>query len=190
MSQFAPEVPIRVDPETGIWTTDGLPMIYLPRHFYVNHHDAFAKALGKEAYAGILYEAGYTSTWQWCEKESAKHGLRGGDVFLHYIKRLSQRGWGRFSVEEFDITTGHARIRLDHSIYVCHHQDHAKDSLCYGFAGWLAGALEWVGRDLGLGWRLTASEEQCGADGKHDHCIFVVRPRDDAEHATHKRDEA
>ncbi len=36
----SPEVPIDVDPETGIWRTDGLPMIYLPRHFLVNNHVA------------------------------------------------------------------------------------------------------------------------------------------------------
>lgn len=30
----APEVPIEVDPVTGVWRTDGLPMVYLPRHFW------------------------------------------------------------------------------------------------------------------------------------------------------------
>lgn len=190
MSQFAPEVPIRVDPDTGIWTTDELPMIYLPRHFYVNHHDAFAKALGKDAYAAILYEAGYTSAWQWCEKESVKHGLSGEAVFYHYMKRLSQRGWGMFSVEAFDAATGEARIRLDHSIYVCHHAGASEENLCYGFSGWFSGALEWVGRDLRLNWNLTASEVQCAAGGKHDHCIFVVRPRDAVERAAHGRDQA
>ena len=42
-----PEVPIDVDPETGIWRTDGLPMIYLPRHFLVNNHVAVEEALGR-----------------------------------------------------------------------------------------------------------------------------------------------
>ena len=41
----SPEVPIDVDPETGIWRTDGLPMIYLPRHFLVNNHLAVEAAL-------------------------------------------------------------------------------------------------------------------------------------------------
>jgi predicted hydrocarbon binding protein len=175
VTSFAPEVPIRVDPETGIWTTDGLPMVYLPRHFYVNHHDVFAAAFGRDAYAKSLYEAGYKSAWQWCEKESVKHQLRGGAVFLHYMKRISQRGWGRFTVEEFDATTGFGRVRLDHSIYVCHHGSHSGTGICYAFAGWFPGSLEWVGNDLGLMWNLIASETQCAADGIHDHCIFSVR---------------
>lgn len=183
MPSFAPEVPIRVDPETGIWTTDGLPMIYLPRHFYVNHHDAFAAALGKESYALILYEAGHKSAWQWCDKESVKHGLSGGAVFLHYMKRISQRGWGKFTVEELDAATGRARVRLDHSIYVRHHGSDAGSGLCYGFAGWFPGSLEWVGCNLGLKWNLTASETQCAADGFHDHCIFSIRPRGDKDGA-------
>src|SRR5262245_14763141 len=98
MTSHAPEVPIQVDPLTGIWRTDGLPMIYLPRHFYVNHHEAYAQVLGREAHAKILYEAGYKSAWQWCEKEAAKHSLRGTATFRHYMKRLSQRGWGRFTI--------------------------------------------------------------------------------------------
>lgn len=176
MASFAPEVPIRVDPETGVWTTDGLPMIYLPRHFFLNHLDAFRAALGQDAYARILYDAGYKSAWQWCEKESAKHGLKGGEVFLHYMKRLSQRGWGKFTVLEFDRTAAHAQIRLDHSVFVAHHTGSPQPSLCYGFSGWFVGALEWAGRDLGQDWSLAAAETQCAGDGKHDHCIFSVRP--------------
>ncbi len=63
----APEVPIEVDPETGVWTTDGLPMIYLPRHFLVNNHGAVEAALGVEAYSKLLYDAGYDSARAWCE---------------------------------------------------------------------------------------------------------------------------
>jgi predicted hydrocarbon binding protein len=178
MTSSAPQVPIRVDPETGVWTTDGLPMIYLPRHFYVNHHNTYAQALGREAHARLLYEPGYASAWQWCEAEAGKHGLRGTDVFRHYMKRISQRGWGQFTVEALDEATGEGRVRLDHSVYVCHH--HGKktgEHLCYAFAGWFPGALEWVARDLGKDWKLTASETQCAAAGKHDHCLFEISKR-------------
>src|SRR3954462_15073022 len=97
-----PQLPIDVDANTGVWTTDTLPMIYVPRHFFVNNHTAVEEALGRDAYAGILYEAGYKSAWQWCEKEAATHGIKGLDVFRHYMQRLSQRGWGRFTVEAVD----------------------------------------------------------------------------------------
>ena len=171
----APQIPIDVDPETGIWTTDGQPMIYLPRHFFINHHDLIAQALGAQTHARILYEAGYKSAWQWCEREAATHALRGVDVFRHYMRRLSQRGWGQFTIERVDAATGEADVRLDHSIYVCHHGRNAGRRLCYAFAGWFPGALEWVGENEGLGWRLTASEVACAADGQHDRCRFEVR---------------
>ena len=31
MSTHAPEMPIQVDDETGVWTTDALPMLYVPQ---------------------------------------------------------------------------------------------------------------------------------------------------------------
>ncbi len=58
-----PEVPIEVDPETGVWTTDGLPMVYVPRHFLVDNHRAVEAALGVEAYAKLLYDAAYDSAY-------------------------------------------------------------------------------------------------------------------------------
>lgn len=179
MASFQPAVPIQVDPTTGIWSTDGLPMIYLPRHFYLNHIAAFTKALGEQASAQVLYQAGYDSAWQWCEKESVRHNLRGADVFLHYMKRISQRGWGQFNVMRMNQATGEAEIRLDHSVFVAGRSELTLGNHCFGFSGWFGGGLEWVGRDLGLHWRLAASERQCAGDGRHDHCVFWVRPTDD-----------
>lgn len=38
MAKIAPQLPIEVDSETGVWTSDALPMLYVPRHFFVNNH--------------------------------------------------------------------------------------------------------------------------------------------------------
>ena len=76
-----PEIPIQVDPATGVWSTDGLPMIYMPRHFFVNNHLAVEAALGEAVYARQLYDAGHKSAWVWCETEAATHGLEGLEVF-------------------------------------------------------------------------------------------------------------
>ncbi|MDX1465685.1 MAG: DUF5943 domain-containing protein, partial [Halomonas sp.] len=51
MTKMAPELPIDVDAETGVWTTDALPMLYVPRHFFINNHVAVEEALGVEKYA-------------------------------------------------------------------------------------------------------------------------------------------
>lgn len=175
MANHQPEVPISVDPQTGIWTTDGIPMIYLPRHFYVNHHEAFELAMGTAAFDKVVHAAGYKSAWQWCEKESKTHALRGSDVFVHYMRRISQRGWGHFSVHRLDRDTGSATIRLDHSIYVEQQEGRRERNLCRAFEGWFCGALEWAGRDMGVDWRLACSETQCAGTPNHGHCLFDVR---------------
>ena len=70
MAKIAPQLPIEVDSETGVWTSDALPMLYVPRHFFVNNHMGIEEVLGADAYAEILYKAGYKSAWHWCEKEA------------------------------------------------------------------------------------------------------------------------
>ena len=40
-----PSLPIDVDEHTGVWRTDGLPMLYVPRHFFTNNHVAIEAAL-------------------------------------------------------------------------------------------------------------------------------------------------
>ncbi|HBQ8682966.1 TPA: hydrocarbon binding protein, partial [Klebsiella pneumoniae] len=51
MAKHAPQLPIEVDSETGVWTTDALPMLYVPRHFFVNNHMGIEEVLGADAYA-------------------------------------------------------------------------------------------------------------------------------------------
>ena len=143
-----PQVPIDVDEKTGVWTTDALPMLYVPRHFLVNNHEAVEQALGREAYAAILYAAGHKSAYYWCDREARQHGIRGVDVFAHYLTRISQRGWGQFSIAGMDPERATADIALRHSAFVLQaHEGNGKR--CHMFAGWFAGAMDCVAR-LGL----------------------------------------
>ena len=173
----APPVPIEVHPETGVWTTDGLPMLYFPRHFFMNNHAAVETALGREAYAALLFTAGHTSAWQWCEAEAATHGLAGAKVFHHYMRRLSQRGWGRFTTMEIEPAAGRARVRVDHSCFALHFGVGAGRKVCYMFAGWFPGALAWVAQSEGRLLELACEEAQCAAEGEADHCLFEVVAR-------------
>jgi len=178
-----PQLPIDVDPETGVWTTDKLPMIYVPRHFFTNNHVAVEQALGREAYAEILYPAGYKSAYFWCEKESKQHNINGMAVFEHYLSRLSVRGWGQFKIVASDPSKATARIELRHSSFVLAQPD-AHGKLCYMFAGWFAGAMDWVidqvtdspnsGEQGSL--RAVSRETQCASEG-FEHCVFEVSPR-------------
>jgi predicted hydrocarbon binding protein len=164
-----PEVPIEVDASTGEWSVDGMPMILVPRHFFLNNHLAIESALGRERYAELLFHAGHKSAYVWCEKEAKSHGLEGVAVFHHYMKRLSQRGWGQFHVESLDPAACRARVRVQHSVFAT---ERGGSKACYMFRGWFPGALEFVAQSRR---KVTSVEVQCAAEG-HDHCIFEVNP--------------
>ena len=186
-----PLIPIEVDEATGVWTTDGLPMVYVPRHFFVNNHTAIEEALGREKYAKLLYDAGYKSAYFWCASEAKTHGLAGLPVFEHYLKRLSQRGWGQFRFQTVDARSGAAEIRLENSLFVLAQAASMANATgaaqataaaspaatrCYMFAGWFAGAMDWVLETSGAHVKTHSGEVHCGGDG-HSHCLFRVSPQ-------------
>lgn len=168
-----PNVPIEVDPESGVWSTDGLPMLYMPRHFFINNHLAIEHALGRERYAKLLYDSGYKSAYSWCDSESDAQGLSGMAVFHHYMKRLSQRGWGQFDGSRIDPGTGCGEVHVSHSCFVRHLGQEAGRKLCYMFAGWFPGSLDWTCRNRQRDRGLRVEEVACGGEG-HEGCVFVV----------------
>jgi predicted hydrocarbon binding protein len=99
-------------------------------------------------------------------------------VFEHYLKRLSQRGWGIFTITDADPSSSRARIELHNSSFVLA-QPGKEGKLCYMFAGWFAGAMDWVNDtaapEAKQGPRSHSIETQCAAEG-HDHCVFEVSP--------------
>lgn len=169
-----PQIPINVDENTGVWTTDSLPMLYVPRHFFNNNHHAVEDALGREKYAEVLYQAGYKSAYYWCEKEAEAHNLKGMAVYEHYLQRLSQRGWGKFSFASVDEAAAFAEIKLEYSSFVLAETE-KPGKLCYMFAGWFAGAMDWVTQKQGRSTPTLCCETQCGGEG-HDHCVFTIKP--------------
>jgi predicted hydrocarbon binding protein len=149
-------------------------MLYVPRHFFVNTHIAIEPALGVEKYAPLVYEAGYASAHFWCASESRTHGLAPLATYEHYLTRLSQRGWGRFAFTAVDAERGTAQIRLEHSAFVLARPG-VQGRLCYLFAGWFAGAMDWVLEQAPTALRTLSHEATCAAEG-HSHCVFSVRP--------------
>jgi hypothetical protein len=175
MATHAPEMPIQVDDETGVWTTDALPMLYVPRHFFVNNHMGIEEVLGAEAYAAILYKAGYKSAWHWCEKEAECHGMSGAAVFEHYMTRLSQRGWGLFETQTLDLETGYAEVKLKHSAFVYVYGKCGR-KVDYMFTGWFSGAIDQILAAAGSPIRTVTVQDYSGAEEGHDEGLFITRP--------------
>lgn len=167
-----PEVPIDVDPATGIWRTDGLPMVYLPRHFLVNNHRAVEEALGLEAYRQILRAATAKSAIHWCQAEARTHGLTPEATFRHYFKRLSLRGWGQFSVDALDIGRRRGSISLRNSVFVLERPAGAEAPVCYMFEGFMTGAMRFLIETSEARIEANCRESQCAAQGRGDHCRF------------------
>jgi hypothetical protein len=165
--QQAPQVPIAVDEATGRWSTDGLPMVYVPVHFFLNNHHAIEREIGAERYAQILYSAGYESAWTWCEREAETHGLVGEDVFRHYLDRLSKRGWAQLTIRHLDLSTSCAEIEVRHSIFAI---DAQKESQDYMFTGWFAGSMDQVTGRRGL----SMSRQVRGENGKSPGLFEVM----------------
>lgn len=169
-----PRVEIDVDQVTGVWTTDGMPMVYMPRHFFLNNHAAVEMLVGRDRYAQQLYAAGEKSTSQWCANVASEHSLDGEAVFRLYLQRISDRGWGKFTLVDFDDDRGMAEIRLDHSLFVLG-QPERREYLCYPFAGWFAGGMNWLAGNRGHRYRTICRESKCAAAG-HEACVFSILP--------------
>ncbi len=170
-----PMVDITVDEATGIWETDGLPMLYIPRHFMVNVHNGVERALGLGRYRDVLHEAGAKSAYYWCQKQEQTYDIAGVAVFDHYLERLTARGWGQFQLERFDVESGLAEIRLNNSIYALESKGMADHSTCYMFEGFIVGGLQYVAEHGGRKQpAIECREVECAAQGA-ECCRFEVR---------------
>lgn len=170
-----PAVEIEVDNETGVWTTDGLPMLYIPRHFMLGIHDSVEQALGRDRYKDLLSQSGAGSAYFWCQQQAAARSLDGVAVFQHYLSRLSDRGWGQFRLDDASFEHGTAAITLVNSIYVLGRKTAAELPVCYMFEGFIVGGLTYLAESRGLGFTsVTCREVQCEAQG-HTFCRFEAR---------------
>ncbi|MCQ6247794.1 4-vinyl reductase [Streptomyces malaysiensis] len=169
MSEAIP-IPVEVDPVSGQWSVDGLPMILVPRHLITNNLHAVEERIGYDASTTLFRAPGYHSAQQWCAHQAARHGLKGAAVVRHYLEHMSRRGWGRFTIEELDLDRGRARVRLDDSALAARAVGPQR-SACYMFAGWLEGAVDHVRPRGATGVR--SREIRCRAAGA-EHCLFTV----------------
>ncbi|WP_182912969.1 4-vinyl reductase [Paracoccus onubensis] len=169
-----PTVQIDVDETSGVWRTDGLPMVYVPRHFMVNMHKETERTLGRAAYAEMLNRSGAKSARYWCQQQADLLGRPAPEIFAHYLRRLSERGWGRFTIEALDPEHLTARITLRDSIYVLEAEGQATAPTCYMFEGFLIGAMQFMCDARSVQpLSITCRESACTAMGAPE-CRFEV----------------
>ena len=169
-----PSVKIDVDENTGVWETDGFPMVYVPRHFMLNIHNGVESALGREAYKQVLTPSGARAAYRWCEQQAESGRVEPLDVFAFYLERLSARGWGQLRIDEVDLEGGSATITMKNSIYVLGAAGKADQPVCYMFEGFFVGGIEYLARKSGIAFQSVRCEEvQCAAMG-HENCVFKV----------------
>lgn len=168
-------VPVIVDPSTGEWSVDGQPMVLVPRHFWAYIQMECERRFGIEGTQAVFDAATYKAAKVWCAREAKTHGLEGIAVFRHYLKRVSQRGFGQFTIEKINPAAGTATIRLDHSVYVAEYGSDTGRRVCYTFTSAFTGGMEYVAEAAGHSRALKAQEVQCGAEGA-DCCRFEVTP--------------
>jgi predicted hydrocarbon binding protein len=172
-----PQVDIQVDDATGRWSVDGLPMILVPQHFFLNNHYAVEAVLGPEKLEEVLRPAGHRSAYLWCEDAARHHGISSVEVFRFYMRRITQRGWGQFDILKLEPETGTAQVRLRNSAMVDETHRMSGRRVCYMFSAWLEGSLEYVAASAGRKQQLKSREVYCAAEGGHDHCLFEVTPQ-------------
>jgi len=170
-------VPIVVDAATGAWSVDGQPMILVPRHFWALIQMECERRFGIDSTQAVFEAATHKAAKLWCEREAKTHGLHGVEVFRHYLKRIGQRGYGRFTIESIDPQAGTASIRLDHSIYAAEYGSNAGRHVCYMFTTAFTGGMEYVAEAAGRPRAVECHETQCAAAGA-DCCRFEVTPAD------------
>jgi predicted hydrocarbon binding protein len=168
----APKVKIDVDPVTGVWQTDELPMIYLPRHFLVNNHKATEKALGRDAYSAMIQGATDKSAFDWCSAQYQRGGAAVEDIVQLYFERLSQRGWGQFHIDSLDVGNGDMSLSLSNSVFVLEAKEASAQSLCYMFEGFVTGALRFLLPKNQKGGRFHCQEIACEGQGHNQTCQF------------------
>lgn len=163
-------VPIEVDASTGRWSVHDVPMVLVPQHLLTNSLAAVEEALGRQAAATALREAGRRSAWQWCAHEAAAGGFTGVGIIEHYLDQLSRRGWGQFHLVNFDLSAGTGAVTVTHSALAA--RAASNQGACYPFGAWLEGAVGFARGDSTVE-LITATETSCVSTGS-SCCVFEL----------------
>ena len=152
---------------------DTVPMILMPRWFFVGIMKRVVSEAGPQIASKIYYAAGYEGAYNW-SKVQIENGLRGMDIIKQYLGSMTHRGWGRFEILKFDDVKGQANYRLHHSALALELGQTGKAG-CLWVPGALAGSMQAVLESKGNPLKVRSRETRCLSEGQ-PYCEYIVAP--------------
>lgn len=180
MSSFACELPFPLasDPETGQLSSEGQPMIVIPRRFFVYIQMAVEEQLGTAAAEKLYDEPTRKGARVWCEMHEKESGQAPMAVVRDYLDRVSRRGMGRLEISSIDEASCDGEFTVANSIFVAELGRANDRKVCYSFAAAFGGAMEYLRERRGLVAVAAESRERtCEAQGAHACRFQVTFPR-------------
>ena len=155
---------------------DTVPMVLMPRWFFVSIKQAVEKMCGPDTARKVYYQAGWEGAQKWARVQMEQGGLDGRAVMEQYMNSAGLRGWGRLSVKEYDENTGRVVVELTNSAVAAETGPSGK-AVCDHLPGSIAGAMSAILEASGKPQRLIGREVECESMGQ-ERCLFETGPEE------------
>ena len=154
---------------------DTVPMVLMPRWFFVAIKKQTENLCDRETARRIYYQAGWEGAEKWAQVQM-EAGLTGRAVMEQYMNSAAIRGWGRTEITEYDENAGRVVVKLNHSS-VAEETGSSDLPVCDHLPGSVAGAMTAILEHKGIHKQLIGKETKCLSQGKGE-CVFEVGPAD------------
>lgn len=148
-------------------------MILTPAWFFSDIMKRAVDQAGYDLAAKIYHDAGFDGAYRW-GKLQVEAGLKGRQIMEQYLGSMTNRGWGRFEIVDFDPAAGRGSFRLFQSA-VASAAAPSERPMCLWVPGALAGATQVILEHAGRRSTVAAREHRCLAQGA-ERCEFSVAP--------------
>jgi len=99
----------------GALTLNAQAMVLLPRHFFRYILREVKAAASPEAFQKIFWTAGRDGAVTFCRRFQEGHGCTPRQAVEGYLKEMSLRGWGQFTIQRLAPETGEIEVALHNS---------------------------------------------------------------------------
>ena len=165
---------------SGSLILNGQVMILIPRHFFRYILREVKAVAGAEAFRRIFEKAGFDGAVTFCRRFREIYACTPREAIEGYLKEMSLRGWGHFTILRLEPDAGCLEVLLQNSALA------NEENIPSGHLIWegaMLGAMtflrECVGQPLTL---RVQSEEIPSQGGPVTGCRIVIGPESIGEH--------